>query len=707
MNNLYSKFLAIALLLIPFSIFAQSPVKQEKCLAHHMFQEEMANNPEFRRNQEQLELATQENMRLNNGGRPNGNQQRNASVVRVIPVVFHVIHEGGVENISRAQIIDQIDSLNKDYRRLNFDAAQTPAVFQSAGGDAEIEFRLATLDPNGNCTDGITRTFSHLTNGARNNVKALIYWPSNQYLNIWVVKSIENTSGAAGIILGFAQFPGGLATTDGVVMRHDVVGSIGTSATSGFNNDGRTATHEVGHWLNLRHIWGDATCGNDFVADTPTQEHENFGCPAWPHVTCSNGPNGDMFTNYMDYTDGDCQDIFSNGQCVRMNTALSNPVSGRNNLSTPNNLAVTGTTGVPGGLCPPVAAFVTPVKYICEGTTVNFADGSWNGIPDTWNWDFPGGTPQNSSAQNPSVQYNTAGIYDVTLTVSNASGSNSYTDPLTIIVTPTIGQYSVPFLEDFETITFPGTEWYVENEGGNTWEQTTNAAHNSTTSVYINNHSGNISTTRDVFITPTYNFSNITNGSMTFWLAFAPRVNNSDDQLKVLASTTCGQLWSIRYNETGASGLGTAGGLITSPFVPNASQWRMETVSVSNSTYNNKPNIRFKFEYYQVNGNNIYIDDINVNGTVGLNEAFESSLDFEVYPNPVISTSTIEFTITDRQPVKIDVVDVLGRVVNEISESTLDAGDYQFELPADIASGLYSVRLNVNGYMTTRKVIVN
>ena len=704
MKHLYAKLLVTALLLSPTGIFAQYAVKHEKCLAHHMFQEEMANNPQFRNNQQQLEVETAEYTQRYMAERQAGSQQRNASVVRVIPVVFHVIHEGGSENISREQIVDQIDSLNVDYRRLNFDASQTPAPFQAMGGDAEIEFRLASLDPNGNCTDGVTRTFSPLTNNARNNVKALIYWPSNKYLNVWVVKSIENTSGSSGIILGFAQFPGGLATTDGVVMRHDVIGCIGTGGAASFNNNGRTATHEVGHWLNLRHIWGDNTCGSDFVIDTPTQEEENYGCLQFPHVTCNNGPNGDMFTNYMDYTDGDCQNIFSIGQCSRMNSALSSSISGRNNLWTANNLALTGTNG-PGALCAPVAAFVTPVKYICEGTTVDFTDGTWNGVPDTWQWDFPGGTPSSSTSQNPTIQYNTAGTYDVSLTVTNSTGTDSHTEVATIVVSPAIGQYAVPYSEGFESITFPGTEWYIENEGGNTWGQTDTAAFTGSNSIFINNHSGNISQTTDVFITPAFNLSNVTNANMTFQLAFAPRTNTSTDQLKVWASTSCGQLWSIRYNKVGS--LLATTGIITSYFIPNNSQWRQETVQINNSTYNNKPNVRFKFDYLQSNGNNIYIDDINLNGTIGLNEVMEASLDLVVYPNPVISKGSIEFTLQERQPVKIDVVDVLGRVVNEIAESDLEAGEYQFELPVDIASGLYSVRLNVNGYVSTRKVIVN
>mgnify|MGYP003344678078 CR=1 FL=1 len=187
------------------------------------------------------------------------------------------------------------------------------------------------------------------TTNARDNVKALSYWPSNKYLNIWVVRSIENTNGGAGVVIGFALFPGGAAATDGVVLRYDYTGEIGAAATTA--GAGRTATHEVGHWLNLHHIWGDATCGNDFVNDTPTQEMANMSiCPTFPHVSNCTGsaPNGDMFTNYMDYTNGPCQNMFSIGQAARMNAALSSATSGRNNLWTTANLIATGTNGTTG-----------------------------------------------------------------------------------------------------------------------------------------------------------------------------------------------------------------------------------------------------------------------------------------------------------------------------------------------------------------------
>lgn len=708
MKNLYSRLIAAMVLItvvLPDGVMAQnSRTYHDQCLAHKMYEQEIAADPAYAVNQALLEQETEQFVDQYIASRTAASGYKSSGVVRVIPVVFHIIHEGGPENISRDQCVNQIDLLNLDFRRLNPDASNTPAVFQSLGADSEIEFRLATLDPNGNCTDGVVRVFSPLTNNARNNVKALSYWPSNKYLNIWVVKSIENTGGSSGIVIGFAQFPGGNALTDGVVLRHDYTGEIGTASNS--NNAGRTATHEVGHWLNLRHIWGDANCGSDFVTDTPTQQGPNqSNCPNWPSITCNNGPNGDMFTNYMDYTNGTCQNIFTIGQAARMNAALSSAVSGRSNLWSSNNLIATGTTGAPGAVCVPIAEFTNNIKYICEGTTINFTDGSWNGPVTSWQWDFPGGTPSSSTDQNPSVQYNTAGTYNITLTVTNSAGSDSYTLNNAVVVMPFAGQYAVPYSEGFETTNFPGTEWVVENGGGNTWVKTSNAAHTGFSSVYINNHTGNTSATTDEFITPTYNLSNVTSANLTFWLAFAVRSSTSTDQLRVFASTSCGQIWNIRYNKTGTA-LSTAG-IISTAFTPNASQWRQETVNISSSSYNNKPNVRFKFEYTQGTGNNIYIDDLNLTGTVGVNDLMEQSLDFNVYPNPAVSVASIEFTLPAKNKVLIDVVDVTGRVVNNIEETELDAGDYQFQLPAGLSKGVYGVRLHVDGYVSTRKVVIN
>ena len=236
-------------------------------------------------------------------------------VVVSIPVVVHVIYNNSTQNISDAQINSQLTILNNDFRKLNADRTAVPAVFSSLAADCEINFCLAQRTPSGSSTTGIVRVSTATTSFIDDDrVKSSSTggdnaWDATQYLNLWVCN-------LGGGLLGYAQFPGGAASTDGVVINYTAFGNIGTAASP--YDLGRTATHEVGHWLNLRHIWGDATCGSDLVTDTPTQSTSNFGCPAFPHVTCSNGPNGDLWMNYMDYTDDRCMYMFTTGQKTRM-----------------------------------------------------------------------------------------------------------------------------------------------------------------------------------------------------------------------------------------------------------------------------------------------------------------------------------------------------------------------------------------------------
>lgn len=253
-----------------------------------------------------------------------------------IPVVVHVIYNTTAQNISEAQIKSQIKVLNDDFRRLNADKAYTPSAFASVAADVEINFCLATKDPNGAATNGITRTATSVTSfDASNKMKynssgGKNAWPAGSYMNIWVCN-------LGGGLLGYAQFPGGAAATDGVVIGYKYFGTSGT-ATAPFNK-GRTGTHEVGHYLNLRHIWGDASCGNDYVTDTPTQSTSNYSCPSYPKPSCGN--SSDMFMNYMDYTDDGCMNMFTVGQKNRMRALFA---SGGARASLLSSTACGGTT---------------------------------------------------------------------------------------------------------------------------------------------------------------------------------------------------------------------------------------------------------------------------------------------------------------------------------------------------------------------------
>ncbi len=234
--------------------------------------------------------------------------------VVTIPTVVHVVHHTEVENVSDAQIKSQIKVLNRDFRKKNPDRTKVPAVWSGLVADSGVKFKLAK----------ITRTQTNRVEfDADDSVKSsgtggVDPWPTNKYLNVWVCT-------LAGSLLGYAQFPAGPPATDGVVILNTAFGTVGTAA-SPFHL-GRTATHEIGHWVNLRHIWADTEdcSGSDFVADTPNAEGPNLGKPTFPSISCGNGPNGDMFMNYMDYVDDDAMFMFSLGQVERMHAALEGP----------------------------------------------------------------------------------------------------------------------------------------------------------------------------------------------------------------------------------------------------------------------------------------------------------------------------------------------------------------------------------------------
>ena len=237
-----------------------------------------------------------------------------------IPVIVHVLYKTVGQNISDAQVISQINALNQDYRLKNANAVNIPGVFKGLAADTKINFCLAQVDPTGHITTGIVHKRTDTDYFLDESMKFSAMggdnaWDSKKYLNIWVCYIFGRS-------LGFATPPGGPADKDGVVINYDVFGTIG-ALRSPFDK-GRTATHEIGHWLGLKHLWGDEDCGSDDVDDTPRQRFYNYNCPSFPHATsCSPNANGDMFMNYMDFTDDACMSMFSQGQKTKMRGLFS------------------------------------------------------------------------------------------------------------------------------------------------------------------------------------------------------------------------------------------------------------------------------------------------------------------------------------------------------------------------------------------------
>tara|TARA_B100001105_G_scaffold172420_1_gene138857 strand:+ start:408 stop:1535 length:1128 start_codon:yes stop_codon:yes gene_type:complete len=319
-------------------LFSTTLFAQERCGTTDYLHFLENNHPEIMDEKINLEKGIQKWIK------DNANYQLKSIIT--IPVVVHVVYNSPQQNISDQQIQSQITVLNNDYRRTNIDAMMTPGIWTSVAADCEIEFCLTSTDPNGNNTNGITRTQTSQSSFSMQGdpVKDASSggkdaWPNDDYLNIWVCNLGSS-------LLGYATPPfGNIGSDDGVVIGYNYFGTQGTVQSP--YNKGRTTTHEVGHWLNLEHLWGGSwgSCGNDNVNDTPIQEEENYGCPAFPHNANSCGTtnvDGDMFMNYMDYTNDACMNMFTQGQKTRMIAAIN---QSRQNLLN-HNLCDNGTSAI-------------------------------------------------------------------------------------------------------------------------------------------------------------------------------------------------------------------------------------------------------------------------------------------------------------------------------------------------------------------------
>jgi len=298
----------VLIAVVVLTAFAENLYAQRNCGTMEHLEMQLQQDLGLQQRMDNIDRFTEEYARTEHGER----------TVINIPVVVHVVYKTTAQNVSDAMIQAQIDVLNEDFRKLNADAANTPSVFAPLVADCELNFCLAQRDPNGNATTGIERRLTSTTSFSTNDaVKyyssgGLNAWNSSQYLNLWVC-NLGNG------ILGYAQFPGGAAATDGVVLLYS---SLPGGSAAPYNL-GRTATHEVGHWVNLRHIWGDATCGNDQVSDTPLHNTANYGCPSYPHYSTCSGSPVEMTMNYMDYTDDACMYMFTTGQKTRLSAIFA------------------------------------------------------------------------------------------------------------------------------------------------------------------------------------------------------------------------------------------------------------------------------------------------------------------------------------------------------------------------------------------------
>jgi PKD repeat protein len=785
--------------------------------------------------------------------------------IRIIPVVFHILHDGGTENIGLNKVQQQLDVLNEDYSRTNPDTVNFPVrligdteythfVFNSASivdyvsplsyirvsnrygvdfafhfnngsgnfsdslaaffdevvevnisnGDdtsdiamalasainsraglsaqydnseddhrvkvatdglgyvtdalqaglwpittildqqgkyvpaaCDIEFRLATKDPLGNCTDGVVRVLTSKTNDANNQTgfKAESYWNAYSYLNVWVVSNIDMEVEGGGMVLGYAQFPAsGLLSTDGIAV---IASNIDTRSSGG-----RTATHEVGHWLSLIHIWGDDQCGSDNVLDTPVHNGPNYGVcgnnPAFlgqfggtstnystpynfPGCDPAN-PDGEMFSNYMDYSSDVCQNTFTLGQKDRMDFTLHGDGTGpgiRSYLISAENLELTGVADpYTQPDCAPISLFYfqqsggfATQQMICAGESVNFEESVYNGTVDNYLWTFEGGNPATDTDPSPNVIYDNPGTYDVSLQVSNTAGSNTRTENDMVIVSSNTAQFQNDwgyvdsfygesgFLSNYVVFNRDNSvnkwEWFTGLDGGSTGSE-------SVRMVNLDNQTSEV----DELISPSYDLSTVSNATLKFRYSGAAVDNTPSDELRIMASDDCGETWSLRETISGFD-LCNAG-LVNQSYVPNSQSPWMD-FDVSLGSFSNNNNVRIKFRWISGGrSNNFYIDDITLSASPLGMEDLEQMIGLSIAPNPTSDMTSISLDLVDGSDVTMEVVDVLGRSVRSILSRELSSGNHRVDLDmSKFNVGIYYLRITVGNNLIVKKIVRN
>lgn len=646
----------------------------------------------------QLKMETDQ--RIQNG-------EGRSSTHYVIPIVFHIIHDYGSENISDAQVLDQVAILNRDYAKLNADTANIIPEFQGIASSVDIEFRLASIDPDGNCTDGIDRIASKRTYTA-DDASKLNPWPRAKYLNVWVVKSI----GANGVA-GYAYYPSavtglGLAI-DGVIILNDYIGSIGTSQVS----HSRALTHEIGHYLNLAHCWGSTnnpgvSCGDDGIPDTPVTK-------GWDHCPSSASAAKicdtaivENYQNYMEYSY--CSVMFTQDQAFAMHAALNSDVSDRNKLWRPDNLVATGTDITNPPLCGPKADFHANRRMVCEGGTITFTDDSWNGAVASRLWEFDAGTPATSTSASPVVTYNTAGAHSVKLTVTNASGSDSIFRYSYVTVGAQDG-IPGPISESFENGDPLQHGWTAINYSNDniSWHSCNYAGASGTSCMMIDNYYNDRNEV-DELISPQYDLRWMQNMQLEFKLGFASKVADTGlvkERLRVMVSTNCGQTWSTLLIRSGAQLV--SAGQNSNPFSPgyDQDQWRLFTANINSN--NAQARVIFKFELTGgTYGNHIYLDDINITGgIVGMQDPAANSSSFTVTPNPAQDQANVHLFYTEKQHVTVSLTDINGRELMEIANEDMGPGEHNLPFSTEgLAAGLYFIRVNDGTSQQVKKIAI-
>lgn len=617
---------------------------------------------------------------------------------KIIPVVFHIFHESGLENISRENVLLALERLNKDFDNNHENLPQTPEVFRNISADIDVRFVLATKDPQGNCTDGINRyyntSFTNLQLGGSTNLWPYD-WDYKRYLNIFVSRTLVRDNN---VLLGFGAFPGTtLYGINAIILSHEALLFYQNGISAG-----EVISHEVGHWLDLRHVWGDnndvtQNCSDsDGISDTPNQLGPSNKCfQDFPFITCNNGPNGNMFCNFMDYGDEGCRTMFTNGQKTRMQNIL-NTHPDRKDLWTPANLDFTGVNQWNSSFsCPtiPKADFAIDQAYFiyCKpNISVTFQETCFRGAADSLRWFFPGGTPNTANSTEVTVNYPDAGLYQVTLVASNEYGSDTITRSVKIQAIDGIPYASSGNGEDFEdanSVDDVGAVFQVT--GGVNFKVSNAAGYNSNKSLEC--EIGLTEYYRLRFITKKFEIG-LQDSIFSFYLSHRGESTPRNKGIRVVASYNCRDISTeqsiglLMGDELETTNIGDP----FSVFVPNSPEQWEEINFIIPPQFRGRDDVQFQFNYTAEFTNNLYIDNIRVksNITTSVGET-DNNFDWNIYPNPTNAEFIVEFN-QHESPAILNLFDINGRLM--LSEQ-INANTQQINVGNALLPGFYVCQL--------------
>ena len=694
------------------------------CSTMEHVQQQLQSNPQLMQQYEEMKTLLQQ-QEINSLHRAD----RAIYPTIYIPVVFHIVTNGDAlgtgENITDAQCLSQIDALNQQYNAQDVEIAKVPAVFQNLVATTNFQFCLAKFDPDGNPTTGIVRhalanaTWDTETD-IDNTLKPSTIWDHTKYLNIWSVRMGGQliTDG----VLAYSSLPYfGSANSDGIIARYNTIGTTGTLLAT--YHEGKTITHEAGHWLGLLHIWGDdnglcagaANAGTDYVSDTPDQADLNFGCPTFPHISCNNGPNGDMFMNYMDYSDDACRNMFTNGQSTNMHAAVDNF---RTAIKTSSSECFFNLDAA-------IVKINFPKDTICsfnfypvitiknEGTTT-LTSGKFyyqidGDVVQILNWTGSLVSQSEIQVTLPLQQVFVQGNHTLDVTFGNANGQpadnfgGNDSKGITFYAYNGATGAALPFSEGFENA-FPATNWSVYNPNNDVIMWTKSISYGgygtSASCVVMDNtaYGVNPNKKKDAFTSDSYDFTTVMYPELKFDVAYAEYSATRSDSLNVYYSLNCGSSWTKIWNQKG-SDLATAPAQ-TTLFTPSNSQWKTVSVPLLNIAGQNK--VSFKFENVTGWGNAMYLDNINVQNNTALTVKEIERADVKVFPNPAGNLVGVRLP-ANHSFKQLQLINNIGEVVYE---TNITDNAIVFSV-SNFANGLYVLHLKGEGISQTEKLIIS